>query len=256
MTRLDDGSSGSSGSPVSPSPRREFLGQLVTAAVAVAGTACAPGVAAATAGGGAAATTPSLAPRPVAEMGRKQTWDDSWTALLASAKHKAVFDSPEIGEGLALWQASLFLRGYQEALDAAEGEARPVIVMRHAGVPLAFGDALWEKYELAKMLKLKDPKTGRPFTRNPWLRPDPSAAAGASGSATLEGLRTRGAVLLACNLAAMGYAARIATRTKQDVATVREEVRSNLAPGVILQPSGVYATIRAQEMGAVFMRSV
>lgn len=232
-------------------PRREFLGQLVTAAVAVAGTACAPGVAASPAA--ASAPTPVPSARPAGPPPRI-TWDDSWTQRLATAKHKAVFDSPAIGGGVALWQAALFLRGYEDALDAAEGEAVPVVVMRHAGVPLAFGDVLWEKYELAKELKLKNPKTRKPYARNPFLHPDPPDAKGWEAVASLDRLRQRGAVLLACNLAAMGYAGRIAERTKQDPAAVREEVRATLAPGVILQPSGVYATIRAQEMGAVFMR--
>jgi hypothetical protein len=233
----------------SATPRREFLGQMVLAAAVLASTACAPAIAASS-----APPTPSPVPTPPATPLPKQSWDDGWTQRLTAAKHKAVFDSPEMGEGVALWQAALVLNGYHDALDAAEGDVVPVIVMRHAGVPLAFGDALWEKYEIARELKLKDPHTGRPYTRNPYLSASPDAS-GLEATATLAGLRAKGAVLLACNLAAMGYAARIAARTKQEVAAVRAEVRAGLAPGVILQPSGVYATIRAQEMGAAFMRS-
>lgn len=234
-------------------PRREFLGQMVIAAAAIASTACAPAIAASS----ASSASPAPSPRPTmpAAPPVKQSWDDSWTQRLAGAKHKAVFDSPELGEGIALWQAALVLQGYKDALDAVDGDVVPVIVMRHAGVPLAFGDALWAKYEIAKQLKLTDPHTKRPYTRNPYLNPGSADTSGMEGMATLAGLHARGAVLLACNLAAMGYASRIAERTKQDAATVRAEVRAGLAPGVILQPSGIYATVRAQEMGAVFMRS-
>src|ERR1700687_2068663 len=92
--------------------------------------------------------------------------------------------------------------------------------------------------------------------RGSWCgTPESPETKGMEATATLEGLRAKGAVLLACNLAAMGYAYEIAERTKQHPKIVRAEVRANLAPGVILQPSGIYATIRAQEMGAGFMRS-
>ena len=76
-----------------------------------------------------------------------------------------------------------------------------------------------------------------------------------SPESTLPALRARGAVLLGCNMAAMGYASRLAERTKRDVGAVREEVRAGLVPGVLLMPSGVYATLRAQDAGCAFMRS-
>jgi hypothetical protein len=37
--------------------------------------------------------------------------------------------------------------------------------------------------------------------------------------------------------------------------TIYEELKANLVPGLILQPNGIYATMRAQEAGCAFMRS-
>ena len=251
----------------SPTARREFLGQLAVAAAAVAGTAACAAPSAATqapapigsapAGANASAAAPAAAtsaasgpaPAPIA-------WDDSWTRRVQAAKHKAVFDSPEVQDGLALMQAALFVRGYTEALQASAADIVPVVVIRHTAVPLLFNDEIWEKYGVGKELKLTDHKTKQPPLTNPFLKPDASLPADSpTRLASLEGLHAHGAVLLGCNIAAMGYAYRFAKATNQEVAKVREEVRASLIPGAILLPSGIYATLRAQEVGAVFMRS-
>ena len=47
----------------------------------------------------------------------------------------------------------------------------------------------------------------------------------------------------------------IARQVSGDQAAIHAELRAGVVPGVIVQPSGIYATARAQEAGAVFMRS-
>lgn len=229
-----------------PTPRREFLGQLAVTAVALAGTACAPSLAPS----GAAASAP--APRAAAPASPPR-WDDSWIAQL-TAKHRAVFDSPGVADGLALGQAFTYMRGYHDVYQTTDADVQAVIVMRHAGIPLAFGDALWDRYEIGKMLKIKDSATNKPARRNPFYKVDPHDRDAFAGG-TLEALHARGAVLLGCNLAAMGFAARLADRAKSDVALVREEIRSGLVPGVTLVHSGIFGIIRAQEAGCSYMRS-
>jgi hypothetical protein len=44
----------------------------------------------------------------------------------------------------------------------------------------------------------------------------------------------------------------IATKVKSDQRAIYEELKANLVPGVILQPSGIYAVHRAQEAGCTF----
>ena len=231
------------------SPRREFLAQLATAAVAVAGTACVPAIASqqgAPGAAGPAGRTPPTSP----------TFDDSWTRPLAAVKHKAVFDAPEVLDGLALWQALSYMRGYKAVFDAPDADVRPVVVLRHMATVMAFGDELWAKYDLGTRTKLKDPTTGETTRRNPFLH----AATGdkfalMDAQTTLPALLARGVTLLACNQAAMGFAGQMAQKHGVPVETVRAEVRAGIVPGVILQPSGIYATARAQEIGCVFMRA-
>jgi hypothetical protein len=239
-----------------PSPRRDFLTQLAAAGLATAGLStvgCAAG-----AQGLAAGAAPTAA-------GGAPAFDDTWTARVRDARHKAVFDAPEVQDGLGLWQAWLFRRGYKEALGDAEARAAvPVVVIRHAATLLAIDDALWAKYKLGESRKINDPVLKKPAERNPFARPLPDAPKpegnfalmlGGEPEPSVEGLVKGGAVVLACNLALNNLIGGIARRSSQPEAQVRAEVLANLVPGVILQPSGVYAVLRAQEVGCVYMRS-
>ncbi|MGB7211350.1 MAG: hypothetical protein WBC97_01875 [Gemmatimonadales bacterium] len=240
-----------------PQHRREFLGQLA-ATVALAGVACAP----------AASSTVAPAPVPIAGAAPAAVtttakvqqppvhWDDSWTTKVLAAKHKAVFDGPEIADGEAPGQAWLFYEGLSVVKDVTDADVVPVIVMRHMGVPIAFNDHLWDKYQLGKQLKQKDPTTGKPARRNPYAHADKGDKYGnLAPDGTLPELYRRGAVLLACSRAASYFAYTIAERTKQPFPQVKAEIKANLIDGVILQPSGVYAVLRAQEVGCAYIRA-
>lgn len=222
-------------------PRRDFLARIATLTAAAA---CAPHHAP------QQAPTPKATPRQPASL----TFDDSWTAKVTAAKHRAVFDSPEVADGMGVWQVDTYLRGYKTVFDTKPGEVQPVLVLRHEGTVLAMDDALWAKYALGKSVKYKNPKTKRWYTYNPVARPHTDQEK-AYASSLLEGALARGVVVLACNQALTGFAYQAAQETKQEPATVIEEFRRGLVPGVILQPSGVYASMRAQEVGCVFMRS-
>jgi hypothetical protein len=129
------------------------------------------------------------------------------------------------------------MMGFSEVYKASDADMQAVIVMRHNGVYLAFNDAMWEKYGIGADLKIPNAEK-----RNPWTRE----------MATLKG---RGAILLACNLAAARRAREIARRVGADPEVVRADIYANLVPGVIMQHSGVFATVRAQQAGCAFMKS-
>src|SRR5690349_18408036 len=100
--------------------RREFLGQLAAAAVVLAGTGCA---APAVASSQATAPTPDAAPAMTMATtpASKTVFDDSWVERL-TAKHKAVFDSPEIQGGVAIYQAQLWASGFKEMYHLADSD--------------------------------------------------------------------------------------------------------------------------------------
>lgn len=213
-----------------PAPRRAFLARLAAAVAALAGGgAVVPAAAAAAVGG-----------------------DDAWLTRL-TGKHKAVFDAPEIADGIVVGNASVFYHSHTTARGLKDADLSAVVVIRHAAIPMALDDAMWEKYDAGKLLKLKDPSTGKWARRNQFWRAAPGDAANAPY--TLDALRGRGAILLGCELALRRLSGRLAERTKQQPAAVRAELEAHLIPGLELAPSGIYAVTRAQEAGCSYVRS-
>jgi hypothetical protein len=181
-------------------------------------------------------------------------WDDSWTARVRAAKHKAVFDSPEPMEGLALVQATRYRDGYEAALGARAGEVVPVVVLRHFSTVLAWDDAIWSKYQVAEWRKLKHGSSETFPEFNPFSRPHTDEER-REARAFVEGVIAAGGVVLVCNLAATALAGQLARLRKVEPAAMQAETRAGLVPGAILQPNGIYAVARAQEAGCVYMRS-
>jgi hypothetical protein len=237
-----------------PTARREFLGQIAVSAIVLAGTACA-----APASTTQAAPAPAPASNPDAGPREPTHWDDSWFARL-TAKHKAVFDSPEVEDGIAIEHAVLFLSGMKAALGAGHGDAQAVIIIRHAGVVMGFNDAIWSKYEIGKERKVKDELTGKWAMRNPFALPSPRQGSDQPPrpnspdhpAANLAWFAENGHVLLVCDLATRGMSFILAKKAKTEQHAVYEELKANLVPGAILQPSGIYAVHRAQEAGCTF----
>lgn len=228
-------------------PRREFLARAATtAAIMVAGSACASPLAAASVNAGP--DVPGTRQQP--------PFDDTWTGRVRAAAHKAVFDSPDVAEGLALSHAAVFMDNYHDMFGTRDADTVAVVVLRHQGTVIAMGDALWDKYELGKRTKLVDPTTGEVAKRNPFVSATgDDKHAVIDPACTLPALRARGVVLLACNRALMHFAEQKAREMKLNVDDVKAEFRAGLVPGVILQPSGVYAVLRAQEAGCGVLRS-
>jgi len=228
-------------------PRREFLGQIAASAMVLAGAGCASPVTSAT-----PATTPAGGP---ASTGRSVQWDDSWFTRL-TAKHKAVFDSPQIEDGLVLSNASFYISGMRDAAGAGEHDVQAVVVIRHAAIPMAFNDAIWQKYEIGKDKKIKAPGSEEWATRNPWTSGRRGGAPDSSEpQSNFAWLAAHGHVLLACDRATRNYANTLARSAKLDQKTVYEDIKANLVPGFILQPTGVYAVLHAQEAGCAYIRS-
>jgi hypothetical protein len=238
-------------------PRREFIGQMAASAIVLAGAACAS----------PAATTES-APIPAAAPngGRPQQpstplapvhWDDSWFAKL-TAKHKAVFDSPEIEEGLVLSHATGYIRGMRDAVAAGPDDVQVVIVIRHAAIPMIFNDAMWAKYDIGAERKIKEGSSDKWATKNQSIGAPVTATANGAAERlqpTFTWLAAHGHILLGCDLATRNVAGVFARKAKVDRNVVYEELKANLVPGMILQPSGVYASHRAQEAGCTYIRS-
>ena len=244
----------------STTPRRQFIGELAAGAAALAAVACAPAATATSTQAPAptpppstaANTAPTTPPLPIPP----QTWDVSWTQRI-TAKHKVVFDSPEIEEGTALYHAVSYLQSVKDVFGTGDSDASVVVVLRHAAVPLLYNDAMWEKYSIGTATKTLDQKTKEPVTRNIYYqrldgqgkpvedRPTP----------TIRSLTSRGVIFVGCDLATRNFARRFADATKQEMRDVYAELKANLVPGASLLTTGVFATLLAQEAGCSFMKA-
>ena len=237
--------------------RREFLGQIAASAMVLAGACASPGAGQSTTPSPVTGSTP---PQSGGAQGATE-WDDSWFGRL-TAKHKAVFDSPQIEDGLVLANASGYILGMRDAAGAGDHDVQAVIVIRHGAIPMAFNDAMWQKYEIGKDKKIKAARSDDWATSNPYLSGGGrrGGSAGTTGSAdrpqaNFAWFASHGHILLGCDLATHNYANVIARNFKLEQRNVYEELKSNLIPGIILQPTGVYAALRAQEAGCLYIRS-
>jgi hypothetical protein len=187
----------------------------------------------------------------------KPKWDMTWTERV-TGKHRQVFDAPSIEEGLVFHQTRTYLQGFIDVYGAKDSDFSAVMVIRHAAIPMAVNDALWDQLELGKAFKLKDPETGKAARRNPFLNANSPKDAKYSmlwPDGGLDTLISRGVIALCCNLALFRIVSMIANREKVDPKTARDKALANVVPGLIVQPSGIFAVARAEEAGCNFLRA-
>jgi len=167
-------------------------------------------------------------------------WDTSWLDRLATAQYRVAFNASDISDGAALNYASTFLDHFHDVHDTADKQTRPVIVFRRLGTPVAFNDAMWERYPLGEDTKVTDSGTRVPAKLDVFLK-------------QIETLNRRGLISLVCNVSVGSWGYSMAEKAKRDVEEVRRDLKANLIPGAILVPSGIYALIRAQNGGCAYM---
>ncbi len=216
-------------------PRREFLERLA------AGAAVAVGL-------GALEVEPSQA-----QTGQAPTWDTRWPDRIKGS-HRAVFDVPEVEGGAGVLRAVIWRNQYMAALGIDGSDLTSVTVIRHSAIPLAMTQAFWDRYQVGKQLKLKNEATKKITNANPVLTPDEKLPPAWKGL-NLDGLAASGGIVLGCDLAFNSMIAMVAKQDKLPQPEARARALEMLHPAVILQPSGVFAVIRAQEAGCHYIRS-
>ncbi len=206
-----------------------------------------------TAGLGALETLRPL-PLPAAAL-EQSTWDLTWTSRI-TGQRRAVYDIPEIEDGFGVWRAILAKQQYVDVLKLVPAEITMIMVLRHNAISLAMTQAFWEKFNLGPDKKVKDPVTQQPTRRNPVTERTGEFALPARFSAmALEPFLASGGIVLGCALAFEECIGRVASGDKVDSAEAERRAKSMLVPGVILQPSGVFAAQLAQDGGCRYVRA-
>jgi hypothetical protein len=190
-----------------------------------------------------------------ASITQGEKWDLSWTTRV-TGKHKAVFDVPEVDSGYGVWRASLWAKQYMDVLGAAPKDLSTVLVLRHHGIALAMQQAFWDKYAIGKAKSAMHPITQEPTDRNPALLSSSRNEVPAEFDAVaLDKFIARGGIALGCNLAFGDCVELVKSKENVSDEEARKQALAYLVPGVILQPSGVFAAIRAQEAGCTYLRA-
>jgi hypothetical protein len=210
--------------------RREFLGSLLAAGLAPA-----------------ALWTPA-ASSPAPSTRQPAPWDVSWVGKI-SGTHRVVFDSPEVSQGLALLRTLVWFKDYAEVYGTKPADMSAVVVLRHNAIWLIMDDEFWDHHDVGSVVKIVDPKTGKPIRRNPFLGPTPFADLPPQIADEVLKKVLATATVLACNLAFQEVVERVKSEAGGDAGRARAMALRHVVPGVILQPSGVFGVTRAEEAG-------
>ncbi|HET7553748.1 MAG TPA: hypothetical protein VFK04_20815 [Gemmatimonadaceae bacterium] len=224
--------------------RREFLSWLgastLLAAMGRSASAQAPA-------GESASGVNDVARSPVSDK-----WDMSWVERI-SGDARAVFDLPEAGEGEGVWRAERWREDYHEVYGETPDGPTAVLVIRHAAIPLIMDNDYWKRFEVGKKLGIKNPDTKKWAVANP-VSTAHDGAPTKSERYTIQHFLANGGIVLACNLAFVGRV--VSEYGKADDPGSEDayaRAREHMLPGVILQPSGVFATLRAQQAGCAYI---
>ena len=195
----------------------------------------------------------SATARPVLPEPVSAKWDMTWIDRL-KGKHRAVFDSPEISDGAAIFRAAMYRDQIADVYGVDRTDTTPVVVIRHTAIALAMKSAYWQRFEVGKEEKMKDGK-------KKWVVTNPVEAASPDAKPpwseyNLTSFIASGGIVLACNLAFGQVVYRFRTEDKK-IKRTQDEARAMaleyLIPGIILQPSGFFAVLRAQDEGCSFI---
>ena len=189
------------------------------------------------------------------EQAQQETWDISW-AKRVTGKHKAMFDVPEIEGGVGIFRAGIWGQQYTDVLKLSPGDLSTVIVIRHAAIPLAMNNDFWATYGLGKSLKIRDDKGKKWTTVNPMLSTPSTDPKSSTSNYLLDKQIAKGAIALGCNLAFRQMVSIVAKQDKLSPAAAREKAKTFLVPGLIMQPSGIFANVMAEEAGCAFVNAV
>ena len=187
---------------------------------------------------------------PLGAQEKPTSWDLSWLDQFRG-KHKQMFDlgSTELDEDSPLRLPNNYLNTIRDVLHAEGAEVNVAVGIARTAFPVNASDALWEKFKLGEVWKIKDPETGKPAVRNIYLGSEKSNPA-----PTARSLAARGVVFWQCNIALGGIANQLGQKSGVPLEKLRAELVAGLNPGVHVVPAHSMATGLAQERGFTYMK--
>lgn len=219
----------------SATPRREFVARMASGAAivgavpALAALGCAP------------AAAPAAPPQTGDEL-------DTWFAAM-KAPYKVLYDCVQASGGPdGIMFARNFMKFSGDKLGTKDADMNVIVSFRHFATPYGYTDAMWAKYpQFGTMLKIDDPKTKKPSTRNVPMHDDIEDQPGAN----IPALVARGVHFTVCGAATEFIAGILAGKTG-DAKAIEAELAANLIPNARMVPAGVVGVQRAQKAGFAY----
>jgi len=192
---------------------------------------------------------------PLRLPAEQAAWDITWTSRVTGSR-RAIYDVPEIEDGFGFWRAVLARQQYVDVLKIPQSDISMVVVLRHNAISLAMNQSFWDKYNIGKDKKVKDPLKVEETTHNPIAeRTGDYALPERFSGMALEPFMASGGIVLGCALAFQECIGRVQSGDKVDKDEAEKRAKAMLVPGVILQPSGVFAAQLAQDSGCRYVRA-
>ena len=200
----------------------------------------------------------ALAPEPAASGApqRRSDFDVAWPARV-TGKYRAIFDVPEVESGYGVWRASIWARQYETSLGIPANDISTVLILRHNAIVLAMQQPFWDEYGIGGAKDVKHPVTLDSTDRNPALLSSTrDEVPSMYDDFALPRFIERSGIVLACDLALRDCVALIQNTDRVDEATAYRKAVDLVVPGVLLQPSGVFAAALAQhKAGCAYVRA-
>lgn len=216
--------------------RRSFLARLGLSAAAM------PAVAAACQPNDTKAAASTMkAPAAADELA-------TWCAAIPGTQ-KVIYDCVEPAGGPnGILFARNFLTFSKSKLNTPDNDMGVIVSFRHLATPYGYNDAMWAKYpQFAALLKVDDPKTKKPATRNVPLHDEVEGFS----DATITALGGKGVKFTVCGAANEFIAGILAGKTG-DAKAVEAELAANLVPNARIVPAGVVVLQHAQKAGFAY----
>ena len=170
--------------------------------------------------------------------------------LKVASRAKQVYDVRLIADGKFLNNIKNSLNGFHFGFNIPIDQIKLIAAMHGPSNMLNFDDAMWEKYHLGELLKIDDPKTGKPairniyFSKRPVTSKDPQSRASIFQDTSIESLQDRGVKFLSCHTATEEQVHALVEQfsLKTPAEEIVRDLETHTLPGVLIVPAMV-ATI-------------
>lgn len=196
-----------------------------------------------------------LAIEEAREAQAREEFDMSWTAKLAGKKHKACFDCAEIDNGAGVLRSSMWENQYVSTLGTERSDIITVMILRHNAAVLGLTQDLWDKYGIGAQKGAKSFLTDKETDKNPALLGAADGVPANLEAMLLKPFLARGGVVLLCGVALRNWSGTVATKDGVSRDEAYKRTLAGLVPGTIVQPSGVFAAVRAGQEGCAYVRA-